>query len=384
MNLLVFSLLLFTSLEWKEIKAPSQSSYRSIAVGEQGFVCVTGTRLPSEPNGTGKGSEFCTRDGGDTWEDCTPTHVTVSDYRCSVLVDSNTLVIASAGSPAVILRSEDLGKSWETTYQNSDPAAFIDSVCFWDEKRGIAFGDPLNGRFLLLTTEDGGRSWQTLDCKVLPRPGEAGFAASNGLICFPDSRTVVIGLGGGVEDQDSSGQSSVRLESRVLRSDDAGSTWNIHTIPCIPAGPSSGVFAVQVRENGIGVAVGGDYKVADAKVGNVAITSDGGLNWRRPTGKPPSGFRSAIVYVEPTSNGDSSGYWLTVGPNGTDVSVDGEDWRTVSKVGFHAVAQLPALQETLQESVATVGVTHLIERMPIAVGSEGRVGVLRAMATDSP
>jgi photosystem II stability/assembly factor-like uncharacterized protein len=51
---------------------------------------------------------------------------------------------------------------------------------FWDEKRGMLVGDPINGRFVLLETKDGGETWIELDSNKTPKAfdGEAVFAAS--------------------------------------------------------------------------------------------------------------------------------------------------------------------------------------------------------------
>ena len=39
---------------------------------------------------------------------------------------------------------------------NHDPTGFLDAIAFWDAEHGIAMGDPVNGRFMILTTADGG------------------------------------------------------------------------------------------------------------------------------------------------------------------------------------------------------------------------------------
>jgi hypothetical protein len=51
---------------------------------------------------------------------------------------------------------------------------------FWDDQRGVMVGDPINGHFVLLKTNDGGETWQELDTAQTPKAmeGEAVFAAS--------------------------------------------------------------------------------------------------------------------------------------------------------------------------------------------------------------
>ncbi|WP_161604724.1 WD40/YVTN/BNR-like repeat-containing protein [Roseiconus nitratireducens] len=293
---------------------------------------------------------------GRTWDDRTPDRAQVTDYRSVVMLEGGTIVIASAGTPALILRSEDLGRSWLTTYRNEHDSAFIDSVRFWNQSHGFAFGDPMGGKFLLLKTVDGGRSWQDVPCPIAPLAGEAGFAASNGSIALSGTSSILIGLGG----REDGGP------SRVLSSEDGGNRWEVSEIACMPAGASSGVFAFGRRDAGFAVAVGGDYKQTENGDGNMAVSDDGGQTWRLPTGRRPDGFRSSVIFVPAEdAEGQGQGYWLATGPSGTEISDDGEDWRSVSETGFHALHRL---------SGQTV----------LAVGSDGRMAVLTGAAKVRP
>jgi photosystem II stability/assembly factor-like uncharacterized protein len=170
------------------------------------------------------------------------------DYR------RDQLLVASAGTPALIMRSVDLGQTWTTAYRNDHVSAFINSVRFWDDKRGVALGDPVDGKFLLLTTMDGGQSWKEINCGLKPLPGEAGFAASNGSIVLLGESTAVIGLGGRID----------MGPARVLRTEDAGKTWAVDEVNGISSGPSSGIFAIASQNGRHLIAVGGDHKKLDS------------------------------------------------------------------------------------------------------------------------
>jgi len=66
----------------------------------------------------------------------------------------------------------------------------------------------------------------------------------------------------------------------------------------------------------------GDYTKPNESVGTAAFSDkDGGWTWTAAT-TPPQGFRSAVAY------GEKSETWITVGPNGTDISTDddGRNW----------------------------------------------------------
>ena len=42
------------------------------------------------------------------------------------------------------------------------PGTFYDAMDFWDNRSGIAFGDAIDGRLLILRTFDGGEHWEEL------------------------------------------------------------------------------------------------------------------------------------------------------------------------------------------------------------------------------
>jgi photosystem II stability/assembly factor-like uncharacterized protein len=337
MTAILLACLLAFPLQWQPLKLGTESSLRGIAVGiavgDTEAMCVVGAGPTVQVS----------EDGGTTWVDRTPVRDGVTDYRCVAILDGKILIIASAGTPALILRSPDWGRTWITVHEDTREAAFMDGVRFWDDQHGIAFGDPVDGAFLMLTTQDGGQSWQNVECDVTPLEGEAGFAASNGALMLNGKAKITVGLGG----------RSDGGPSRLLSSDNKGQRWSVVEVDEMPANASSGIFAIEIRDDGFGVAVGGDYKRLDHQQGNVAVTEDHGLTWRLPTGARPSGFRSSVVFVS------QSNFWLATGPSGTDISFDGEDWRPLTNNGYHALIVTP-------------------DGTPIACGSEGRVAVLRS------
>ena len=96
------------------------------------------------------------------------------------------------------LRTTNGGGTWTLVFQNTEPTAFYDCMAFWDKHRGIAMSDPIDGRFRILATNDGGRSWHIVDADMPPAlPGEAGFAASGQCVATAGGRDVWFGTGGG-------------------------------------------------------------------------------------------------------------------------------------------------------------------------------------------
>ena len=75
---------------------------------------------------------------------------------------------------------------------------------------------------------------------------------------------------------------------------------------------------------------------------------------------PPHGYRSAVAYHAPTKT------WITVGPNGTDISRDdGRNWTPL-----HPTKEEPTDADKNWNALS----------LPFVVGPNGRIGKLRAGA----
>ena len=165
------------------------------------------------------------------------------DFRDIEAFDGDTAVVFSAGLPAVAYKTTDGGSTWTRTYYNTTPGVFFDAMAFWDERHGIAFSDPIHGRFLIITTADGGSTWTELDPERRPAAfeGEAGFAASGSCLSVVGDRHAWIATGG--------------THARVLRSTDRGLSWEVAATPLISGKPSTGIFSIAFRDALHGVAV---------------------------------------------------------------------------------------------------------------------------------
>jgi len=111
--------------------------------------------------------------------------------------------------------------------------------------------------------------------------------------------------------------------------------------------------------------VGGDFAHPEAEGYAVLVPQ-----LRTPASRPsfvisttlPHGFRSAVAYDA------ASETWITVGPNGTDISTDdGRNWR--------ALRPNPALHEPADADQHWNALS-----LPFVVGTHGRIGKLRAGA----
>ena len=244
------------------------------------------------------------------------------EFRNIAAIDADMAYLLSAGEPAKLFKTVDGGRSWVEQFSDDTPGIFFDSIAFWDEDHGIAFGDPLEGSFVIIITTDGGANWNRVAAENIPpaQAGEAGFAASGTCISVQGTDRAWIGTGGSV--------------ARVLRTTDGGRSWTAASTPMKSGASSTGIFSIAFRDDLNGIIVGGDFQNPDQIEANVAITVDGGLTWKPIEGSPPQGYRSSVAYIP----GTDSPTVVTVGPNGADYSVDGGmSWTDLGQEGFHSV-----------------------------------------------
>lgn len=259
-----------------------------------------------------------TANRGKTWHWEQPQGYETTDFRDIEAFSGHAAVVISAGSPLVILRTEDGGRTWKETHCDERAEVFFDGMDFWDHLHGIAYGDPIGGVMQLLETTDGGSSWQPLSqtAGIRLATGEAGFAASGTGIRTLDGGHVFIATGGS--------------RARVFHSADYGRTWTVNDCPITQGAASKGIFSLAFQTERRGVAVGGDYLHDEEATDAVYLTEDGGATWTSPL-QGTRGYRSAVEYL----HGD---LLIAVGTSGADISFDGGmHWRTLSNMPFHAV-----------------------------------------------
>ncbi len=187
------------------------------------------------------------------------------------------------------------------------------------------FGDPVEGRFVVLRTVDGGASWLRVPAEGMPRANakEAAFAASGTCVAVEGDDLAWFATGG-------------EQGARVFRTSDGGETWSAVETPLRHDAASAGIFSIAFADARRGVAVGGDFRKPEEAVDNAAVTADGGLSWRAVQGAGPRGFRSGAAW------GPDGRVVVAVGTSGSDWSVDGgESWMPLGDVGYNAVRFSP-------------------------------------------
>ncbi len=307
---------------WKAVTAGTTANLRGLHVVNDKVIWASGT----------EGTVVTSSDGGKTWRQVTIDDGKL-DFRDIHGFDDGTAVAISAGTPARIYRTSNGGRTWKIC--GSKRGAFFDSIAFWDDRYGIVMSDPIDGKYWIAKTKDGGSTWNSvIDSKrPLAQTGEAGFAASGTNMCVVGDDTCYIGLGSASEGESHS-------TSRILISRNKGGTWKFGGSVPIARTASSGIFSVLFADADRGIAVGGDYEDPKNTESNYAVTEDGGRTWSTPSPRqPPSGFRSCVASYRKGREVKV----VAVGPNGTDTSTDlGHKWIRVSKKGFHAVDFSPS------------------------------------------
>jgi photosystem II stability/assembly factor-like uncharacterized protein len=323
-----------------------------------------------------------TIDGGEHWQTCTtPAGAEHLDFRGIQAFDVHTAIVMSSGRGALsrLYKTTDDCRSWRLILTNPDPDGFWDAVKFTIAEKerpyrtGVLYGDPVRDEFVEFLTYDFGETWRRSSERVSTRRGETMFAASNSALLYgPVGRLIVTG-----------GPSGSRSRTEQ---------YNFQHDPYVPyrfvggdiplaVSETAGAFSVATsllseaplpsnREKWIGgvyrlpvtlVAVGGDFQNPERSKGTAAFTVDGGQHWTAST-KPPHGYRSSVVYD------DQARVWITVGPNGTDVSTDdGRNWRALLP---NTAIREPADADRNWNAIS----------LPFVVGPHGGIGKLRPNA----
>ncbi len=323
--LLRAALLLISAFTIGAPLAAQGSAWRPLASG-----VTADLRGLSAPGGTvawatgAKGTLLRTLDGT-RWE-ARPAPVGGEDldYRDVHALNAREAWVLAAGPGAAgrIYHTADGGEHWALQFINVNPKAFLDAFAFWDATHGIALGDVLEGRFQVLTTEDGGAHWQPVPEGALPPAldREGAYAASGTCVITTGTRDAWFVTGGA-------------KTSRTFHTSDRGRTWAVTETPVPSQGATLGLFSIAFTPSGVGVVVGGDYQQKADLPLTGARTEDGGRTWR-PVALDPKGFHSSVFAIPGTS-----ATLLSLGLAGTSLSRDGgRTWAPLDRTPLHAVA----------------------------------------------
>jgi photosystem II stability/assembly factor-like uncharacterized protein len=322
------------------------------------------------------GTVLRTEDGGYVWQSCrVPTGADKLDFRGIQAFDANTAIVMSSGKGDLsrLYKTTDGCHTWKLVFTNPDEDGFWDAIIA-TRNGGLLIGDPVDGRFAIYGSSDSGlEKWERIGEKtgylhfrfdLSPYEGEGLFAASNSSAMGSPTTGAFFVTGGpkgsffvygGWSEHGRSGYpiaSFAKIALPLAKGQSAGA----FSISCSVQLPSRPKLSC--------ISVGGDYLKPDSIEGTAAYTSNiDNLHKKWTASKtPPHGYRSAVAY-DPTTK-----TWITVGPNGTDVSTDdGKNW--------HALQPDPAMHEAADADRNWNALS-----LPFVVGPHGRIGKLDAAA----
>jgi photosystem II stability/assembly factor-like uncharacterized protein len=312
---LIISIITFqANAQWINQASNTDASFRSVCSVTNKIVWIGGS----------KGTFLRTINGGKTWETNQVHGAETLDFRDVHAFDANTAILMSAGEAekgnAKFYRTTDGGKSWEIVYQTTQKGIFFDGIDFWDKQNGIAFSDPIDGKFFILKTKDGGKTWLPINPENIPtiQENEAAFAASGTSLITVGRKNAYICTGGGAFAQ-------------IYKTENQGEDWSVVRTN-MSAGKTNGLFGLRFLNDRYGIAVGGDYQEITKPVPNVLLTTDGGKTWQDAPQTNPVGLKEGVsVYKQKIL--------ITVGPSGTCYSKDfGKSWVEIDKTPFHAIS----------------------------------------------
>jgi photosystem II stability/assembly factor-like uncharacterized protein len=309
-NFVLLTVFIFTvfsqNLSFNEVSTNLGSSFRGLSVVDDNIAWLSGSNAWI-------GRTF---NGGKNWVFVKAKGYEKLEFRSIYAFDEKTAIIANVGSPAYILRTVDAGENWSVVYTNTEKDAFFDGVDFWNNKEGFVYGDPINGKMLLVGTTDAGLTWKEFKSAPNLNEGEASFAASStGIRCL-ENGNLLIATGG--------------KTSRLFSSTNKGQSFTAITAPIIQGENATGIFSVAFNKKNL-IIVGGDYTKDTLGINHHFYSNDYGKTWKVPT-SPVRSYRETVEFI-------SDKIILSIGPRGTDVSYDGgENYTALSSArNYHSL-----------------------------------------------
>jgi hypothetical protein len=352
--------------QWEIQASHTTASLRGIHSIGDGIAWASGT----------DGTVLRTVNDGTTWQPCAvPPGAEHLDFRGVQAFDASTAIIMSSGKGGLsrLYKTTDSCRTWTLVFTNPDKEGFWDTLFFvLDFDTLFIVGDPVDGRFRVFsTTVDEEtvaigkleRNWN--GHPIVALPGEAAFAASNGLFAYNVGDGMFSFVTGGSRSEIIHEEHGIDYKKGMF------SEWSRSSLP-FDSCPSCGAFSIgtapfdQARDIKAVVIVGGNYEKPDESIKTAVFSTDWGNSFQLAQ-SPPHGYRSSVAYDAVTKT------WITVGPNGTDISIDdGRNWRALKPATNPFVGPPDADRDWNALS------------LPFVVGPHGRIGKLRPDALTAP
>jgi photosystem II stability/assembly factor-like uncharacterized protein len=327
----LFLLFLAVSVKAQHVEVLQQgksTSIRGLSVVDDNTAWISGS----------KGTIAITTDGGKTWNWQQVNGFEKADFRDIEAFSAKEAVIMSSGTPALILKTTDGGQNWKVKYSNTDTAYFFDAMDFTDRFHGYVLGDPINNKFVLMETKNGGDTWSAFKNCPNAITGEAAFAASGTCLRVDRSRLNIV-TGG--------------TQSRVIEYTINSNLWDYWPLPIAGGKPSQGAFSFSRAPNESSrIFIGGDY-ADDHKTDSVAAYLPLHSNSIKLATQGPTGFQSCVEYI-------SDNTFLSTGTPGSNLTTDGgKTWSKIDDASYNVCRK------------AKRG------KLVLLAGNSGKIGILK-------
>ncbi len=319
------------------------------------------------------GTVLRTEDGGYLWQTCTiPPGAEKLDFRGIQAFDANTAIVMSSGKGDLsrLYKTTDGCQTWKLLFTNPDKEGFWDAMRALGPDEFEVAGDAVDHTLVNEKTGHVIPVWQLHEgddpadhftdhfFELAAAPKEGGFAASNSTLVIaavPHRDPVWSYQWLATQTPDHSYVHREATEETPTCEPCRMESLSVET-SMSQGSPSAGIFSLAFREDRFGVAVGGDYQKPTLSTKTAAYSNDAGKTWHLAE-TPPHGYRSSVAY-DPQQK-----FWITVGPNGTDISRDdGKNWAPLTPSGYDA----PDADKNWNSL-----------SLPFVVGPHGRIGRLR-------
>jgi photosystem II stability/assembly factor-like uncharacterized protein len=230
-----------------------------------------------------EGTVIFTSDKGISWSSRGGGAIGTLNIFTIAAFDTLTAICGAYGDGlTAIFKTTSGGMNWFQVF--SQTGGFIDDIRMVNSLTGYAYGDPVNGKWTLLKTINGGTTWDSSGMNLVSRPGEYGWW-NNMCVYHPLTGNDIIWFGTG--------------DSIIYRSNNSGLNWiGLHV-------PQRNIFSIAFFDQNTGFC-GSDYFVCKS--------TNGGDSWSI-INVPANGPINSMVC-------HSGKFWFT-GDNRIIGSIDG-------------------------------------------------------------
>ncbi|MBC8124682.1 MAG: S8 family serine peptidase [Candidatus Kapabacteria bacterium] len=228
-------------------------------------------------------------------------------------VSSSTLLIGGLSSSVpTISRSTTSGNSWSGVNVGTNMAS-VEGIRLYDAQNGVAFGNPIAGKFGISRTTNGGATWAV----ATGAPLSAGTERIIRGATFYRGDAIWFGTSSG----------------RIISSTNRGQSWAQSSL-----GVSNAVIVSMAFSNNVnGVLLYRSSAAADAPY-RIASSTNGGANWK-------TGTTNISLGLTPLRVDAGEGHHLLIGTNGEVMGTDdnGTTWQPILSLPAGSVITTQAM-----------------------------------------